>query len=171
MSDAYGKCRKIVLCVAMARVRVPQSSTDEAAVPSDVPPSQNPLPTPSLGDNEASKHVVVAESEEAAEEQEEEEEVAAAETEAKEGEQDMKAEKEEGEVDEDEEEEEEEDVCRICRTSGENGSPLYHPCACSGSIKYVHQDCLLQWLNHSNARHCEVSYLCGILCEKEERRR
>eukprot|EP00250_Pteridium_aquilinum_P006590 c16479_g1_i1 orf=142-3528(+) len=52
--------------------------------------------------------------------------------------------------------EEEEDVCRICRTSGERGSPLYYPCACSGSIKYVHQDCLLQWLNHSNARQCEV---------------
>lgn len=55
-----------------------------------------------------------------------------------------------------EEGEEEEDVCRICRTSGEKGSPLYYPCACSGSIKYVHQDCLLQWLNHSNARQCEV---------------
>ncbi|MCO5559734.1 hypothetical protein L7F22_013336 [Adiantum nelumboides] len=52
--------------------------------------------------------------------------------------------------------EEEEDVCRICRTSGEKGSPLYHPCACCGSIKYVHQDCLLQWLSHSNARQCEV---------------
>lgn len=52
--------------------------------------------------------------------------------------------------------EEEEDVCRICRTSGEINSPLYYPCACSGSIKYVHQECLLQWLNHSNTRHCEV---------------
>ncbi|XP_024527152.1 probable E3 ubiquitin ligase SUD1 [Selaginella moellendorffii] len=52
--------------------------------------------------------------------------------------------------------EDEEDVCRICRTSGEDGSPLYYPCACSGSIKYVHQECLLQWLNHSNAKQCEV---------------
>lgn len=50
----------------------------------------------------------------------------------------------------------EEDVCRICRTPGEADSSLYHPCACSGSIKYVHQECLLQWLNHSNARQCEV---------------
>ncbi|KAL2642943.1 hypothetical protein R1flu_010530 [Riccia fluitans] len=50
----------------------------------------------------------------------------------------------------------EEDVCRICRTPGDDESPLYYPCACSGSIKYVHQDCLLQWLNHSNARQCEV---------------
>ncbi|KAJ0644175.1 putative Zinc finger, RING-CH-type, Zinc finger, RING/FYVE/PHD-type [Helianthus annuus] len=53
-------------------------------------------------------------------------------------------------------EEEEEDVCRICRNPGDADNPLRYPCACSGSIKYVHQDCLLQWLNHSNARHCEV---------------
>ncbi|XWS39928.1 hypothetical protein CRYUN_Cryun18bG0096900 [Craigia yunnanensis] len=54
------------------------------------------------------------------------------------------------------EEEEEEDVCRICRNPGDAENPLRYPCACSGSIKFVHQDCLLQWLNHSNARQCEV---------------
>ncbi|KAL2455602.1 putative E3 ubiquitin ligase SUD1 [Abeliophyllum distichum] len=53
-------------------------------------------------------------------------------------------------------EDEEEDVCRICRNPGESDNPLSYPCACSGSIKFVHQDCLLQWLNHSNARQCEV---------------
>ncbi|XP_073024660.1 probable E3 ubiquitin ligase SUD1 [Primulina eburnea] len=53
-------------------------------------------------------------------------------------------------------EEEEEDVCRICRNPGEIDNPLQYPCACSGSIKFVHQECLLQWLNHSNARQCEV---------------
>ncbi|KAF7127563.1 hypothetical protein RHSIM_Rhsim11G0163900 [Rhododendron simsii] len=51
---------------------------------------------------------------------------------------------------------EEEDVCRICRNPGDSENPLRYPCACSGSIKFVHQDCLLQWLNHSNARQCEV---------------
>ncbi|OIW10194.1 hypothetical protein TanjilG_27945 [Lupinus angustifolius] len=51
---------------------------------------------------------------------------------------------------------EEGDVCRICRNPGEADNPLRYPCACSGSIKFVHQDCLLQWLNHSNARQCEV---------------
>ena len=61
----------------------------------------------------------------------------------------------EDEDDEDEEEEEDVDACRICRTSS-GQSPLYYPCACSGSIKYVHQECLLQWLDHSNARQCEV---------------
>ncbi|XP_010270486.1 PREDICTED: probable E3 ubiquitin ligase SUD1 isoform X2 [Nelumbo nucifera] len=54
------------------------------------------------------------------------------------------------------EEDDEEDVCRICRNPGDAENPLRYPCACSGSIKYVHQDCLLQWLNHSNARQCEV---------------
>ncbi|XP_020250505.1 probable E3 ubiquitin ligase SUD1 isoform X2 [Asparagus officinalis] len=48
------------------------------------------------------------------------------------------------------------DVCRICRNPAEPDNPLRYPCACSGSIKFVHQDCLLQWLNHSNARQCEV---------------
>ncbi|KAI5661108.1 hypothetical protein M9H77_20431 [Catharanthus roseus] len=54
------------------------------------------------------------------------------------------------------EDDEEEDVCRICRNPGDAENPLRYPCACSGSIKFVHQDCLLQWLNHSNARQCEV---------------
>ncbi|KAK4284571.1 hypothetical protein QN277_001384 [Acacia crassicarpa] len=56
----------------------------------------------------------------------------------------------------DDEDEEEEDVCRICRNPGDAENPLRYPCACSGSIKFVHQECLLQWLNHSNARQCEV---------------
>ncbi|KAJ7946073.1 E3 ubiquitin-protein ligase MARCH6 [Quillaja saponaria] len=56
----------------------------------------------------------------------------------------------------DDEDEDEEDVCRICRNPGDAENPLRYPCACSGSIKFVHQDCLLQWLNHSNARQCEV---------------
>ncbi|PKA50627.1 E3 ubiquitin-protein ligase MARCH6 [Apostasia shenzhenica] len=55
-----------------------------------------------------------------------------------------------------EEEEDEGDVCRICRNPAEPDNPLRYPCACSGSIKFVHQECLLQWLNHSNARQCEV---------------
>lgn len=54
------------------------------------------------------------------------------------------------------EDDEEGDVCRICRNPGDADNPLRYPCACSGSIKFVHQECLLQWLNHSNARQCEV---------------
>ncbi|KAJ4880727.1 putative E3 ubiquitin ligase SUD1 [Raphanus sativus] len=59
-------------------------------------------------------------------------------------------------VDDDDDDEDEGDVCRICRNPGDADNPLRYPCACNGSIKFVHQDCLLQWLNHSNARQCEV---------------
>ncbi|KAI3675310.1 hypothetical protein L1987_84899 [Smallanthus sonchifolius] len=52
---------------------------------------------------------------------------------------------------------EDEDVCRIGRNPGEADNPLRHPCACNGTIKFVHQDCLLQWLNHSKALQCEES--------------
>lgn len=75
---------------------------------------------------------------------------------------------------------EEEDVCRICRMPGEPDSPLYYPCQCNGSIRWVHQDCLLQWLKHSSAVSCEVrsalqimqrtcsigKNLCKVLLEK-----
>ena len=55
------------------------------------------------------------------------------------------------------EEEEEELECRICR--GEGGA-LYVPCKCSGSIRHVHEDCLVRWLEHSGSDRCE---LCGFV--------
>ncbi|KAI3952901.1 hypothetical protein MKW92_046949 [Papaver armeniacum] len=51
---------------------------------------------------------------------------------------------------------EDEEICRICTNPGDSENPLRQPCACSGSIKFVHQDCLLQWLKYSKARRCEV---------------
>ncbi|KAK9368073.1 hypothetical protein V1509DRAFT_624187 [Lipomyces kononenkoae] len=49
------------------------------------------------------------------------------------------------------------DTCRICRGEGTPEEPLYHPCKCSGSIKYVHQDCLMEWLQHSQRKQaCEL---------------
>lgn len=39
------------------------------------------------------------------------------------------------------------EICRVCRIAGEG--ELYHPCLCAGSIKYVHQECLLLWLEYS----------------------
>lgn len=33
-----------------------------------------------------------------------------------------------------------EDICRVCRCEGTADKPLYHPCICTGSIKYVHQE-------------------------------
>ncbi|MFS7920102.1 putative Zinc finger, RING-CH-type, Zinc finger, RING/FYVE/PHD-type [Helianthus anomalus] len=51
------------------------------------------------------------------------------------------------------------DVCRICRLTGGIDNPLQYPCACSGSIKFIHRDCLFKWLNTISARHCEICKL------------
>ncbi|KAF2200777.1 hypothetical protein GQ43DRAFT_417290 [Delitschia confertaspora ATCC 74209] len=48
------------------------------------------------------------------------------------------------------------DTCRICRGEGSLDEPLFYPCKCSGSIKFVHQDCLMEWLSHSQKKHCEL---------------
>lgn len=48
------------------------------------------------------------------------------------------------------------EFCRVCRSEGTAQAPLYHPCKCSGSIRYIHQDCLMEWLRHSQKRHCEL---------------
>uniref|UniRef100_A0A3Q3GER8 E3 ubiquitin-protein ligase MARCHF6 n=1 Tax=Labrus bergylta TaxID=56723 RepID=A0A3Q3GER8_9LABR len=49
-----------------------------------------------------------------------------------------------------------EDICRVCRSEGTQDKPLYHPCVCTGSIKFIHQECLLQWLKHSRKEYCEL---------------
>ncbi|KAF9696628.1 hypothetical protein EKO04_005400 [Ascochyta lentis] len=48
------------------------------------------------------------------------------------------------------------DTCRICRGEGTDDEPLFYPCKCSGSIKYVHQECLMEWLSHTQKKHCEL---------------
>ena len=48
------------------------------------------------------------------------------------------------------------DTCRICRGEGSQEEPLFYPCKCSGSIKFVHQNCLMEWLSHSQKKHCEL---------------
>lgn len=40
-------------------------------------------------------------------------------------------------------------VCRIClgdSSEEESGNPLISPCFCDGTMKYIHQDCLKEWL-------------------------
>ncbi|KAK9469791.1 hypothetical protein V1512DRAFT_219315 [Lipomyces arxii] len=49
------------------------------------------------------------------------------------------------------------DVCRICRGEATEEEQLFHPCKCSGSIRYVHQECLTEWLQHSQRKNvCEL---------------
>lgn len=51
---------------------------------------------------------------------------------------------------------EEENVCRVCRLEGAPDKPLFYPCMCNGSIKYVHQECLEEWLRHCKHDYCEL---------------
>ena len=39
------------------------------------------------------------------------------------------------------------EVCRICYDSGDDGNPLISPCKCSGSMQYVHLQCLRKWMD------------------------
>ncbi|KAI8375652.1 hypothetical protein EDC96DRAFT_496042 [Choanephora cucurbitarum] len=52
--------------------------------------------------------------------------------------------------------EDEEEICRVCRSEATPEQPLFHPCKCAGSIRYVHQDCLTEWLAHSRKKYCEL---------------
>lgn len=48
------------------------------------------------------------------------------------------------------------DICRICHCESDTLNPLLTPCYCSGSLKYVHQQCLQQWLTASETNSCEL---------------
>ncbi|AET39412.1 E3 ubiquitin-protein ligase SSM4 Ecym_4351 [Eremothecium cymbalariae DBVPG len=38
-------------------------------------------------------------------------------------------------------------TCRICRMEATENNQLFHPCQCKGSIKYVHEPCLFEWMS------------------------
>lgn len=48
------------------------------------------------------------------------------------------------------------DICRICHCEGDDESPLITPCHCTGSLHFVHQACLQQWIKSSDTRCCEL---------------
>jgi len=48
------------------------------------------------------------------------------------------------------------DICRVCRCEATSDKPLFYPCVCTGSIKYIHQECLVQWLKYSKKEYCEL---------------
>ncbi|XP_060516519.1 E3 ubiquitin-protein ligase MARCHF8 [Cylas formicarius] len=58
------------------------------------------------------------------------------------------------------------DICRICHCEADSENPLLSPCYCSGSLKYVHQNCLRQWLAASDTRSCELCKFNFILHTK-----
>lgn len=65
--------------------------------------------------------------------------------------------------------EEEGDLCRICQMREESSSnPLIQPCHCTGSLQYVHQDCIKRWLRSkiSSGTNLEAITTCELCKEK-----
>ncbi|XP_077156082.1 E3 ubiquitin-protein ligase MARCHF1 isoform X2 [Paroedura picta] len=48
------------------------------------------------------------------------------------------------------------DECRICHCEGDDENPLITPCRCTGTLRFVHQACLHQWIKSSDTRCCEL---------------
>ncbi|KAF3852474.1 hypothetical protein F7725_005829 [Dissostichus mawsoni] len=48
------------------------------------------------------------------------------------------------------------EVCRICHCEGDDECALITPCRCTGSLSFVHQFCLNQWIRSSDTRCCEL---------------
>ena len=55
-------------------------------------------------------------------------------------------------------------ICKICYNGSED-EPLLSPCNCSGSIKYVHQSCLMKWLK-ARKPVCELCNYKYVILKK-----
>lgn len=60
----------------------------------------------------------------------------------------------------------EESTCRICMEPNSSDNPLITPCKCSGSVKYIHEECLKTWLvsqdidiDKGQCELCKTSFL------------
>ena len=52
---------------------------------------------------------------------------------------------------------EEEEYCKLCYAGDDEKShPLMSPCLCAGSLKYVHHDCLVQWIKAAGLERCDL---------------
>jgi hypothetical protein len=61
--------------------------------------------------------------------------------------------------------------CRICRDEErEDGPPLIEPCACKGSMRFCHLECLLEWLRRSETERLRHAPCCGV-CQEPYRLR
>ncbi|XP_073503184.1 E3 ubiquitin-protein ligase MARCHF7 isoform X2 [Phyllobates terribilis] len=66
-------------------------------------------------------------------------------------------------------EEEDGDLCRICQTGvATPTNPFIEPCKCSGSLQYVHQDCMKKWLHAKiqSGSNLETISTCELCKEK-----
>ncbi|XP_035187477.1 E3 ubiquitin-protein ligase MARCHF7 isoform X4 [Oxyura jamaicensis] len=66
-------------------------------------------------------------------------------------------------------EDEEGDLCRICQmSSASSDNLLIEPCKCTGSLQYVHQDCMKKWLQSkiNSGSSLEAVTTCELCKEK-----
>ncbi|XP_023787270.1 E3 ubiquitin-protein ligase MARCH7 isoform X4 [Cyanistes caeruleus] len=66
-------------------------------------------------------------------------------------------------------EDEEGDLCRICQmSSASSDNLLIEPCKCTGSLKYVHQECMKKWLQSkiNSGSSLEAVTTCELCKEK-----
>lgn len=66
-------------------------------------------------------------------------------------------------------EEEEGDLCRICQMAAASSSNLLiEPCKCTGSLQYVHQECMKKWLQAkiNSGSSLEAVTTCELCKEK-----
>ena len=47
-------------------------------------------------------------------------------------------------------------MCRICHCEETSEEYLISPCYCTGTLRYVHQSCLQQWLKRNGMKSCEL---------------
>jgi hypothetical protein len=63
----------------------------------------------------------------------------------------------------------EEMICRICLGEEEDDNPIISPCNCTGSVKFIHLNCIKEWLEgkkHKKETPFVNSYIWrGLECE------
>jgi hypothetical protein len=57
-------------------------------------------------------------------------------------------------------------TCRICLEDGD----LISPCNCTGTAAYVHEECLVKWLNTSGRSDCEICKYEYVFEQVEQRK-
>jgi E3 ubiquitin-protein ligase DOA10 len=62
-----------------------------------------------------------------------------------------------------------EPMCRICLCEEEPDNPIISPCKCTGSVQYIHLNCIQEWLEgkkHKKETSLVNSYIWrGLECE------
>jgi len=49
-------------------------------------------------------------------------------------------------------------LCRICQDMGDPDQEVCIPCECAGSMKYVHTNCLKEWMRQKASLQCEICH-------------